>query len=474
MRKFGVLEMAKYEVYRERWTVLASFWAIFLLGGLLWVAFAPISSTVRQEFFPVFNETFITLLTAGIPLVFIIFAIPAGALVDRKGWKFATSISTILFVVVGFGRVFAPSLEILLMFQLILGAAGAFVFSSVSKVVTNWFPLREGGFAQGLATLAQFVGIMLALMLTPLLVSSIGFRSSLLIYAAVSAFAAIFFFWKAKERPPKPPEERVEIAAISMRERLSRIFRVRDFWILAFAFVISFGGYVGLTTFIERIIASNEQFFYKFFEFFIASNYPQLFQFLVTPEQEAFGGLIAGMITLGGILGCIIIPRLSDRIGRRKPFLILAAFTVIPTLFALGTMSGDILLVAAFFNGFFLLAALPIALEINVELKTIGPALAGLSVGLLLFFGQVGGISVPLIMEMLMKDTVSYLFSTIFYYTTTLSYASIIGPLILLLTPPPPIPISGMFFGSIMFIVLFTAIVLVTLFFLKETGRAHK
>ncbi|MBS7270341.1 MAG: MFS transporter [Candidatus Freyarchaeota archaeon] len=464
----------KYEVYRERWIVLASFWAIFLLGGLLWVAFAPISSTVRQEFFPVFNETLITLLTAGIPLVFVIFAIPAGAIVDRKGWKFATSISAVLFVVVGFGRVFAPSLEILLMFQLMLGAAGAFVFSSVSKLVTNWFPLREGGFAQGLATLAQFVGIMLALILTPLLVASFGFRPSLLFYAAVAVVAAIIFFWKSKEKPPKPPEERAEIAAISMRERMSRIFRVRDFWILAFAFVISFGGYVGLTTFIERMIASNEQFFYKFFEFFVASNYPQLFQFLVTPEQEAFGGLIAGMITLGGILGCIIIPRISDRIGRRKPFLIIAAFTVIPTLFVLGTMSGNILLVAAFFNGFFLLAALPIALEVNVELKTIGPALAGLSVGLLLFFGQVGGIAVPLIMEILMKNTTSYLLSMVFYYTTTLAYTSIIGPLILLLTPPPPIPISGTFFGPIMFVILFTAIVLVTLFFLHETGRAHK
>ncbi|MEM2134367.1 MAG: hypothetical protein QW261_08830 [Candidatus Jordarchaeaceae archaeon] len=76
-------------------------------------------------------------------------------------------------------------------------------------------------------------------------------------------------------------------------------------------------------------------------------------------------------ITLGVTLGCIIISRISDRIGRRKPFLIIAAFTVIPTLFALGTMSGNILLVAAFLNGF-LLAALPIALEVNVKPKTIG------------------------------------------------------------------------------------------------------
>ncbi|MEM2134366.1 MAG: hypothetical protein QXG44_05920 [Candidatus Jordarchaeaceae archaeon] len=73
-----------------------------------------------------------------------------------------------------------------------------------------------------------------------------------------------------------------------------------------------------------------------------------------------------------------------------------------------------------------------------------------------------------------MKNTTSYLFSMVFYYTTTLSYASIIGPAILLFTPPPPIPISGTFFGSIIFVILFTAIVLVTLFFLHETGRAHK
>jgi len=37
----------EYEVYRERWLVLASFWVVFFVGGLFWVAFAPISSTVR-------------------------------------------------------------------------------------------------------------------------------------------------------------------------------------------------------------------------------------------------------------------------------------------------------------------------------------------------------------------------------------------------------------------------------------------
>ncbi|MHA1580823.1 MAG: MFS transporter [Candidatus Freyarchaeota archaeon] len=464
----------EYEVYRERWLVLASFWVVFFVSGLFWVAFAPISSTVRQEFFPVFNETLITMLTAGIPLVFVVFAIPAGALVDRKGWKIATSISALILVAVGFGRALSTSLEILLAFQLTLGIAGAFVSSSISKVVTNWFPLREGGFVQGVAILAQFSGVMLSLMLTPLLTSLIGFKTTLLFYATVAVLAAVFFFLKAREKPPKPPEERVETAAPSVRESVSRIFRVKDFWILAFAFIISFGGYLGLTIFIERIIASNEQFLQKFFEFYIAGNYPLLFQLIITPEQQSFGGLVAGMITLGGIIGCVIIPRISDRIRRRKPFLILAAITVIPTLYVLGTMSGSILLIAAFFNGFFLLASLPISLEINVELKDIGPALAGLSVGFLLFFGQMGGVTIPLLMEMIMRNSASYLLSTMFYCTTIVTYTSVLGPLALLLTPPPPIPIAGMYLGAIMFLIVLTLLVLASLTFLTETGKTNK
>lgn len=229
-----------------------------------------------------------------------------------------------------------------------------------------------------------------------------------------------------------------------------------------------------MTIFIERIIASNEPFLQKFFEFYIAGNYPLLFQLIITPEQQSFGGLVAGMITLGGIIGCVIIPRISDRIRRRKPFLILAAITVIPTLYVLGTMSGSILLIAAFFNGFFLLASLPISLEINVELKDIGPALAGLSVGFLLFFGQMGGVTIPLLMEMIMRNSASYLLSTMFYCTTIVTYTSVLGPLALLLTPPPPIPIAGMYLGAIMFLIVLTLLVLASLTFLTKTGKTNK
>ena len=459
-------------VYRERWVVLASFWVVFLLGGLLWISFAPLSSTVRQEFFPVFSETAITMLTAGIPLVFLLFAVPAGIIVDKKGWRFATAIAAVLFILIGVGRAFAPSIEVLLAFQLLLGAAGAFVFSSVSKVVTNWFPLEERGFAQGVATLAQFLGITLGLGLTPPLTYLLGFRPALLVYGVVAIIAGVFFFLKSKEKPPQPVSEAATTPP--MREAVSRIFRVKDFWILAFGFLVSFGGYVGLMTFIERIIASNEPLPQKFFEFYLVYSYPQLFYSAVTRGQELFGGVVAATITIGGIMGCIIIPRLSDRVGLRKPFLLIVPFTVIPTLFALGTMSGALLLLAAFFNGFFLLAALPISLEVNVELESIGPPLAGTSVGFLLFFGQAGGVVIPLAMESIFKQSASYMFSLIVHYETIASYMSLMGPLALVIPPPPPIPISGTFTGAILFVIALTVMVLIALCFITETGRKRQ
>ena len=103
---------------------------------------------------------------------------------------------------------------------------------------------------------------------------------------------------------------------------------------------------------------------------------------------------------VGGIIGALIIPTLSDRTRKRTPFIILslagASLGLVGTTFA---TSYWLLLASAFVMGFFLLSAGPLGFQYGAEIAY--PAPEGTSNGLLLMMGQVSGIAFILAMDSL-------------------------------------------------------------------------
>ena len=96
-------------------------------------------------------------------------------------------------------------------------------------------------------------------------------------------------------------------------------------------------------------------------------------------------------MVIGGIIGAVVMPLLSDRHRKRTPFLVLAI--VGATLGLVGVTfaaSYWLLLVSAFVMGFFLLSAGPIGFQYGAEVSY--PAPEGTSNGLLLLMGQISGI----------------------------------------------------------------------------------
>jgi MFS family permease len=94
---------------------------------------------------------------------------------------------------------------------------------------------------------------------------------------------------------------------------------------------------------------------------------------------------------LGGIIGAVVVPILSDRRRKRTPYLLLAVMGA--TLGLVGitfATSYWLLLVSAFVFGFFLLSAGPIGFQYGAEVTF--PTPEGTSNGLLLMMGQISGI----------------------------------------------------------------------------------
>jgi MFS family permease len=101
---------------------------------------------------------------------------------------------------------------------------------------------------------------------------------------------------------------------------------------------------------------------------------------------------------VGGIIGALVIPSLSDRYRKRTPFLVLALAGA--TLGLVGityATSYWLLLASAVVLGFFLLSAGPLGFQYGAEVAY--PTPEGTSNGLLLLMGQISGIAFILGMD---------------------------------------------------------------------------
>jgi cyanate permease len=103
-------------------------------------------------------------------------------------------------------------------------------------------------------------------------------------------------------------------------------------------------------------------------------------------------GITGGLMIVGGIVGALIIPLLSDYYKKRTPFIIVALAGA--TLGLIGitfATSYWLLLFSGTVLGFFLLSSGPIGFQYGAEITF--PASEGTSNGMLLLMGQVSGIA---------------------------------------------------------------------------------
>ena len=349
--------------YGYRWVMLVVFMLVVAANQLLWISFAPITSTAAQ-FYGV-SDLAIGLLSMIFMIVFIIVSIPASWVIDTYGIRVGVGIGAVLTGVFGLLRgVFGTDYTGVLIAQIGIAVGQPFVLNAVAKIAGRWFPINDRATATGLGSLAIYAGIFVGLVLTPFIVIRLDIPTLLWIYGGIAVLISVLFLALARERPPTPvgPEERSLVL-----DGLKRLFHQREFIYLFLLFFIGLGVFNAVTTWIEEIVR------------------PRGFSI----DQA---GIVGGLMVLGGIVGAIVIPPLSDRMRRRVPFLILALVGAIPGLIGLTFASSyPLLLASAFVLGAFLLSSGPLGFQYAAEITY--PVPEGTSNGLLLLAGQVSGVA---------------------------------------------------------------------------------
>ena len=354
------------KIYSSRWVMLIIYMLIIAVNQMMWISFAPITS--EAALFYHVSDLKIGMLSMCFMIVFILVSIPASWIIDTYGIRIGVGTGAVLTGIFGMIRGFAgQDYTILLIAQIGIAIGQPFLLNAITKMAARWFPIGERATAAGLGTLSMYIRILAGMIVTPVLVSKYGISGMLYMVGLSSTVIAAFFLFFIREKPPTPSSAAAEEEQVLVLEGFRQTIGSRDFRWLMLIFFIGLGVFNAVTTWIESILG------------------PRGF----TPAQA---GLTGGMMIIGGILGALVIPILSDRVRRRTPFIVTALAGATLGLAGITfTHSYIVLLISSAALGFFLLSSGPIGFQYGAEITY--PVSEGTSNGLLLLMGQISGIA---------------------------------------------------------------------------------
>ncbi len=360
------MKQSTFTVYGYRWVVLLAFMLTAAFNQLLWITYAPITGSAAAYYGV--TDLSIGLLSMSFMIAYLFVSIPASWVIDTYGFRVAVGIGAGLTGVFGLMRgLAAANYTLVLCAQIGIAIGQPFILNAVTKVAARWFPLQERATASGFGSLGIYLGILAGMALTPYLTLWAGVASMLLAYGVGAMVAGMIFLAVARESPPSPPGPAGQEERALMFDGLRQALHNKNFLLLMLIFFIGLGIFNSVTTWIEDILRPRG--------------------FSITQA-----GIAGGLMIVGGVIGALTLPALSDRYRRRVPFIILALVGAIPGLagitFATSTL---LLLCSAFLLGFFLLSSGPIGFQYGAEIAR--PAPEGTSNGLLLLMGQISGIA---------------------------------------------------------------------------------
>jgi MFS family permease len=379
--------MEPFKLSKYRWVELSILMLITMMAQVQWLAHAPIERAAEvyyQGRFNPFSFFNIDFLANSYMIFYLIMCIPASYLISTFGLVRGIGTGAVLMIIGAAIKGFSgDSFTMVLAGQIILAIAQPFVINAPTALAAKWFPVKERAIATGLATLAQYIGILIAMVVTPMLIVSSssdpnygnGIGSMVRIYGIITIAAAVISLLMLREKPASPPSAE-PYERFNFSSGLKHIFTLRDMWIMVILFTIGLGIFNAINSMIDSVAG-----------------------YLGIDDSN---GMLGGMMLIGGIIGAIIVPVLSDIYKKRKLFLVICVLGMVPGIagitFAPLLTGGSgvnpeaahtVALTASFILGFFVMSAGPIGFQYAAEVSA--PAPESTSQGLLLWVGQLSG-----------------------------------------------------------------------------------
>jgi predicted MFS family arabinose efflux permease len=332
---------------------------------LLWLSYAAITSETHHAMGV--SEGAVGDLAVVFPLVYVALALPSGRWLDAN-FRRALATGAVLTGAGALVRVVSPSSYVWAFAgQCVIAAGQPLVLNAITKTAARYFPRAERTTAISVGSVSMFLGVLVAVLSGRPLYDAGGLRLVVSVQAALTLIATASVLLAV--RMPAVYRDDATVAVT-----LGWLERDRFMWLLGGLLFIGMGEFNAVATWLESIL-----------DHFGRGN--------------AAGWLIA-IMTGAGILGAGVLPAAVARHDRRRSLLITVVCVTAGAFVAIaaGHNVGFIAFVL-FVEGFVLLAALPVVLDWS-ELHA-GEERAASAVGFLLLAGNLGGIVLTLLIQLM-------------------------------------------------------------------------
>lgn len=345
-----------------RWVILFVTWASVFAALVAQFQVAALAYKIIPNFHLTTSQ-YSMVLTAPM-LAGVCFSFMAGALADRFGVKRVVAVGFVFSIFGTFFRYAADSYWELFILMFLSGVIPGLLSANISKLLGAWFSKEQMGLAMGIFFTASGIGMTVALSTTALFPTA----GSAYITAGVLIFV-IWILWlvlfKAK------PEEAPDLPVMPIGKYIGVAARSKNIWLVGIALMFFMGSSMAFSGFLSNALHDQKG------------------------MNPVSAGFMTSLITFGTIIGSLIGPIISNKMGKIKWFIIPVSLIGATAGYLSWVVPLSAMPVMLFVLGLFSGMAAPLFMAFPMLLPEIGPVYAGSAGGIIGTLQVVGAVFIP-------------------------------------------------------------------------------
>jgi MFS family permease len=360
-------------------TSLFQAWIVLFAASLFFFyEFAQLNmfSTINADLMSAFNVSALKIsnLSAFYFYANVICLFPVGIILDRVSTRKAIILALSVCAGASLLLSFTHDYWVAALLRLLSGVGSSFCLLSAMRLATRWFPASHLAFAMGVVVTFAMCGGLVSQTPVSLLVQAFGWRQTLFYDGLLGFLFVVIIFFVVKDFPPHSDKK---------RQTLEMIYKMGFWKSLSLALKNRQNWFCGVYTSLMNLPI-----------LIIGALWGTLFLIQGHHFSQDKASTINGFLFLGSLIGCSVLGLFSDKLGRRKPLMIVGgiASLILVLLIMYGQGSSFLWFGSLFFLlGFFTSAQVlsyPVIAESNPQVLT-GSA-TGLAALVIMGGGAVG------------------------------------------------------------------------------------
>ncbi len=322
-------------VSNYRWAVLFTLFFTFVAFAFVFQLVPPLMKTMQSDL--ALTEVQAGLLMSAVMVPGIFLALPAGLVVNRYGFQFMGSLSLVLVAVGSLTTALANTFPVALIGRLVVGLGGAFIIVGTPTLIPQWFSHKDLGKAMGIYGTNMPVATITAFPVATVLVQSFDWHYPFYVGAVIAVLATVVFILVVKEGPLGDVHKPVESSMLKQAMKNGEIWKTSVAWACFNIAAIAFLSWA-----------------------------PTLFQDF--KALDAFSSSVLASMLMYAAVGFVpIFGWASDKLERRKPFIVCSGILMAVSLVASAYAVGNVLVLSVIILGISAAMAPPMVMAIPAE-----------------------------------------------------------------------------------------------------------